>query len=496
MIIDRYVIQKRDDPDFMLRNYMHEMFGDTKPYDKKRFWTLIDNWKAYLTNEWGARKGHVMSVALVKNNVNSSAFMFAVAELGLQVCPSSLYWNPDCDVEYPTTALINASQSSTPLWGAWDSVSERLLDASQRDYVEEHLPAEMLNIDTVDIENYNEPPEIEYPDILPDDPYYITYSDGEHEDRIEFQYYTHKECWQLAHRQFKMFDMYDSLAIHTFNTVHCMSFVLYSVAAFMGAKEHYYVNWWDRLSMWRKGQVNILHTLYQRPEKKVVWFKNEETLERSLEGYVNPDKGYTHFVAPFGVYTEKLHQLAKDHNVKISVHHGETRSKALTLFTKPVREDYVENSLGFIMDNFYEAVYSPQRKTMFVRAHDSDRYYPLSFKVDKKENGEYLYAGPVETNPYQKRVETILGHSEFFLLRKLGQNYLGLFEDATEDQMKLLNTLGLTEIQVIDKMSFLLENSRYRDWFMLKNQFEYGFEEYEEGRVRYYYGEEDANQDW
>ncbi len=58
MIIDRYVIQNRDD--LYLQNIMHEMLGDPEPYNKQRYWKLIDNWKAYLTNEYGLRKGDVV----------------------------------------------------------------------------------------------------------------------------------------------------------------------------------------------------------------------------------------------------------------------------------------------------------------------------------------------------------------------------------------------------------------------------------------------------
>ena len=71
MIIDRYIIQKRDE--LFLQNVMHEMLGDPEPYNKQRYWKLIDNWKAYFTNEYGLRKGDVVGLGLVKNNVNATA---------------------------------------------------------------------------------------------------------------------------------------------------------------------------------------------------------------------------------------------------------------------------------------------------------------------------------------------------------------------------------------------------------------------------------------
>ena len=131
------------------------------------------------------------------------------------------------------------------------------------------LPYEMIQVDSVDIENYNEPMEIEEPEVFPDDPFWITHADGEHEDGLEFQYYTHKECWSLAHRQFKMFNYYGGLGIRTFNSVRCMSFVNAVIPAFMGCKEHYFVNWWDRLNMWKPQMVQALQKLFKRPEKKV-----------------------------------------------------------------------------------------------------------------------------------------------------------------------------------------------------------------------------------
>ena len=125
MIIDRYLIQKRED--LFLQNVMHEMLGDTEPYDKDRFWGLIDKWKAYFTNELGLRKGDVVGLGLIKNNVNASAAIFALAECGAQVFTSGLCWNKNCPVDYPASVL-NAS------FGLWDSVSVRMTDSVQRDY--------------------------------------------------------------------------------------------------------------------------------------------------------------------------------------------------------------------------------------------------------------------------------------------------------------------------------------------------------------------------
>lgn len=483
MIIDRYVIQKRDE--LFLQNVMHEMLGDPEPYGKQRYWKLIDNWKAYLTNEYGLRKGDVVGIGLVKNNVQTTALLFALAELGAQVFASSLSWNRDAKIDYPATT-IKAE------FGLWDSVAVRMLDSVQRDYYDDNLPYEMIQVDSVDIENYTEPMEIEQPEVFPDDPFWITHADGEHEDGLEFQYYTHKECWSLAHRQFKMFNYYDGLGIHTFNSVHCMSFINAVLPAMMGCKEHYFVNWWDRLNMWKPQMVHALQKLFKRPEKKVIWFKNEETLERSLNGLQKEDfDGSTcHFVCPFSTPTPFLHELVKEKGIKCSLFYGETRSKSLTLFVKPIREEYVEGSVGFILDNYYECVYSPQKLQMFVRGHEDTAFYPLSFRVQKMSNGEYVYMGSVAINPYHERVEHILGHHDFFLLRKYGKNYLCLFEEPEPKVMALLENLGLTQIEIIDRMAYCLENSRYRDWFALKNAFEYGYESFEEGRVRYYDGKD------
>ena len=483
MIIDRYVIQNRDE--LHLQNIMHEMLGDPEPYNKQRYWKLIDNWKAYFTNEYGLRKGDVVGLGLVKNNVNASAAIFALAELGAQVFVSGIAWHKDAKIDYPSTVMKAE-------FGMWDSVTVRMLDSVPRDYFEDNLPYEMIQLDSVDIENYNEPMEIEQPEVFPDDPFWITNADGEHEDGIEFQYYTHKECWSLAHRQFKMFNYHGSLGVQTFNAVHCMSFINSVIPAMMGCKEIYFVNWWDRLNMWKPQMVKALQQLYKRPEKKVIWFKNEETLERSLNGLEKGDfDGQScHFVCPFSTPTPFLHELVEEKGIKCSLFYGETRSKSLTLFVKPIQGDYIEGSVGFILDNYYECVYSPQKLQMFVRGHEDTAFYPLSFRVQKMSNGEYMHMGSVVINPYHERVEHILGHHDFFLLRKYGRNYLCLFEEPEPKVMKLLDNLGLTQIEVIDRMAFCLENYRYRDWFALKNAFEYGFESFEEGRVRYYDGKE------
>ena len=482
MIIDRYVIQKRDE--LFLQNVMHEMLGDPEPYNKERYWKLIDNWKAYFANEYGLRKGDLVGIGLVKNNVNTTALLFALAELGCQVMACTLAWNRECEIDYPGTVC-------KPALGLWDSIAVRMLDEVQLDYFEDHVQCEMLQVDAVDIENYNEPMEYEPPDILPDDPFWITHADGEIEDNIEFQYYTHKECWSLAHRQFKMFNYYDSLALHTFNAVHCMSFVNAVIPAMMGCKEHYFVNWWDRLLMWKPQMVDALRRLYSRPEHKVVWAKNYETLAASLEGLdkENFDGSTCHFVMPFTTPTPELHDLVERTGIKCSLFYGETRSKSLTLFVKPIREDYVDGSIGFVLDNYYECVYSAQKHTMFVRGHEDDVFYPLSFKVEKQPNGEYIHMGSAHVHPFQKRVEEFLGHNDFFLLRKYGKSYLVVFEEPTPEQHDLLDTLGLTDTVVTDRMAFCLESFRYRDWFAFKNALDYGYDNFDEQRVRYYDGE-------
>ncbi len=69
MIIDRYLIQNREQ--LQLRNVMNQMLGDPTPYDKERFWDVIDKWKAYLSNEYGLRKGQLVGLGVSKNNVKN-----------------------------------------------------------------------------------------------------------------------------------------------------------------------------------------------------------------------------------------------------------------------------------------------------------------------------------------------------------------------------------------------------------------------------------------
>lgn len=482
MIIDRYVIQNREE--LMLQNIMHEMLGDPNPYNKERYWKLIDNWKAYFANEYGLRKGDLVGIGLIKNNVNTTAILFALAELGCQVMACSLAWNRDAVIDYPGTVC-------KPALGLWDSIAVRMLENVQQDYFEDHVQCEMLQVDAVDIENYNERMEYQPPEVMPDDPFWITHADGQHEDGIEFQYYTHRECWRLAHREFKIHRYHGSLGLLTFNAVHNMSFIFSVIPTLMGCKETFFVNWWDRLIMWKPQMVAALQRIYQRPERKVVWVKNEETLAASLEGLdkENFDGSKVQFIMPFGSATPELHDLVNRTGIKLVLYYGETRSKSLTLFMKPIIGEYVKDSIGVIVDNYYECVYSAQRQTMFIRGYEDGVLYPLSFKLKKLENGEYAYAGSMHVHPFQKRVEEFLGHDDFFLLRKYGRSYLVVFEEPTEEQHKLLNTLGLTDIVVTDRMAFCLENSRYRDWFALKGALEYGYDEFDEGRVRYYNGE-------
>ena len=477
MIIDRYIIQDREQ--LQLRNVMNQMLGDPTPYDKERFWNVIDKWKAYLSNEYGLRKGQLVGLGVSKNNVKTTALVMACAELGAQVFSANLAWNPKAKVPMVATDLPAS-------FGFWDSLTLKMLNGVQEEYYEDTVEVEMINLDTVDIENYNEPIEFDHPDVLPDDPLWVTYSDGQFEDGFEYQYYTHKECWGLAHRHYKLFNMKDTIGVHSFNVLHGMSFITYTCASFMGSAEHYFVNWWDRVEMWQLGGLGkALKNVFEMDDRKVIFFKNVETLEVCTRDITPEQAERIQFVSPMGVITPELHDLCDERQLRCVIMYGETRSKCMTLFVKPIKGSYVENSVGFIADNYYEVVHSPQKNVCFVRSHNDTKYYPLSFKLEKLDNAEYVFKGFVEVHPFQERVERILGHDNFWLLRKNALNYLAVFEEPSAHQMKMLDTLGLTDIGVSDKMAFCLENNRYRDWHALKNQFEYGFDEYEVNRVRY-----------
>ena len=110
-------------------------------------------------------------------------------------------------------------------------------------------------------------------------------------------------------------------------------------------------------------------------------YRNQILMVRLVSSYV------------LSVPTPFLHELVEEKGIKCSLFYGETRSKSLTLFIKPIKGDYVEGSVGFILDNYYECVYSPQKCTMFVRGHEDTAFYPLSFGVEKQSNGEYIHMG-------------------------------------------------------------------------------------------------------
>ena len=99
----------------------------------------------------------------------------ACAELGAQVFSANLAWNPKAKVPMVATDLPAS-------FGFWDSLTLKMLDGVQEEYYEDTVEVEMINLDTVDIENYNEPIEFDHPDVLPDDPLLVTYSDGQFED--------------------------------------------------------------------------------------------------------------------------------------------------------------------------------------------------------------------------------------------------------------------------------------------------------------------------
>lgn len=482
MIIDRYMIKHREG--LNLQNLMNPMFGDPQPFDKQKFWRLIDRWKAYLVNEYGLRKGQVVGWGCAKNSVETHAIMFAIAELGAQVFPAHLAWHPDAETDTISTVI-------NPEFGFWDNVTLNMLGGVQDSFYGKYLEFEMINIDQVDINNYDEPMDYQVPDILPDDPFYITYSDGRCEDGYELQYYTHREAWGLAHRQFKLLNMNNSVGVHTFNLLHCMSFVTYTLAAYMGCQQHFVLNWWDRIDQWKPPMLKMLERVYDTGGHKVIFFKNEETLRLTMPYLKDECKADIDFVLPMGEPTESLQELVDEFGIRTFVFYGENKVKAPLLFIKPVLPNRGHTGgIGFLADNYYECVFTKQKGVMFVRGHHDTGYRQLSKTLDKnEETGEYAITGDVDVHPYQKRVEEMLGHDDFFLLRKLGRNYLAVFEEPSAKEYALLDTLGLTHIAVIDRMAYCLENKRYREWFALKNQFWYGFDSYEEGRVRYYNGE-------
>ena len=473
---------------FTIRNVQR---GDRSEFDRDRFIELIDKWKNYFHNHVGVSKGDIAAIGVVNNGVATHAIVFALAELGIQIVVAHLHFHKDIDTD-SVIPLIK------PDLCIQDNMSRDMCDGINQDAFIREVESygntcPIINIDEINIDDY-EMGELPKDFAGPNDPLYISYDNGLEDDTFRFQYYTHKEVASYAARNGSVFNLKESLAVHTFNLIHADSLMTYMIPAYLYSTEHVVLNFWDRVSTWNTIFTNFVVGIMNQPFEKKVMIKNEETLENLVVRMSKEGRKSTFFIYPYGEYTETLHGIVQKYDIRVAVLTGEARARCFTLFTKVIDKNTVfeKGNVGLVLDTFYTTLYNAKEKVVLVRARTGREYIQLSHYYTKNDNGEYIQGERVNKSVHSNKVSEILGHNNFDILTKYGRHYLVVYEDFSDKEYDKLSDLNqFNDIVHQSRKAFCLENSRCRYWFTLKSQLEYGFDDYEIERLRYQNEEED-----
>jgi len=477
-MINRNIIRDQ----FVIRNIQR---GDRSDYDRERFCELIDKWKSYVHNEMGIVKGNIACLGLMNCGVKTHALVFALAELGIQIVPAVLSFNKDIITDSPITVL-------KPEAGFWDNIAIKMCDGIAKEVVPKEFElvgntGVLVNVDDVDLDSYEMK---DFPKEFagPNDPLYITWDDGLEDDMFKLNYYTHKDVAAYSARNGSIFNLKDTLAVHTFNLSHSESLMTYMIPAYLYCVDHVTINFWDRLAMWNPALTTLMCNLVNTPKEKKIMIKNEETLENLVVRMTKEGKKSTFFIYPYGEFTENLLRIVRKYNIRVCILTGEQRAKCFTLFTKVIDKDTVfeEGNVGVVLDKFFNLVYNSKEKVVLVRSNVGREYVQLSNFYTKKDNGEYIKGERIFKSVYSIKVKEILGHDNFDILSKYGRHYLVVYEDFDDKEFQQLEDMNyFKDIVQQSKKAYCIENGRCRYWFNLKNQLEYGFDNYETERLRY-----------
>lgn len=396
---------------------------------RDEFCDYIDKWKAYLVNECGLYKGSIVINSMVLGELSHFAFFFACAELGIKHAGTNYpYMNDFMDISLIKRLKVDAVFNDSLAKNYYHQ--NKILQIVEE--IVENGGGKIYWEDEIDILNYNEKQLISDPGILPSDTLQITYTSGRSGENSKICNITHEYAMAVGERNIDVFNISDTLAIHTNNLHHARSLTTYFIPALMSCEEHRFYNIPNNTIYWPPELVENLKQDFIRPERKIVLVQSTHVMNALEDNF------------------EFLNTEFIQHRV---TEYGETDGPHCL---------FVNNRL---VDNFYDLILMDDGTTL-VNCHCWKDWHVLDDKFEK--NGdEFHIIGRRSEHPLTDQVSELL-NVPFEILTKEGRTYLAIFsrEDIHIDEY--LKEM-FDDVQIVHPNAFTSDNSR--QWWALKEMF-------------------------
>jgi hypothetical protein len=396
--------------------------------------SLVNRWKSILVNKYGAKRGQILTNAVIKLNLNHIAINIAAGELGMRL----LIMDKPVDettIHMTKMALFGPSDITIDCeqirWHPHDKMvndySKIVIGEEEIDLWEDATPVPFLT--------------------KPDDVYLIASTSGSTKVSRPV-YFTHKEAYEISKRNISVFKFdADSRPLHFRNLHHASSLFTYMLPSLMICDVHksaYIFNTWQEpqsISEEFLIPYNITHIMCAN-----LW--DVSSVFRSLSSNPTTNKLFIN-ISGFAV-TKPVAEYAKKYNIEFISHYGSIDT-GIPLIVNYVDRDYdfEVGKLGVVVDDFYHL--EPDNGITRVSCNLWDSPRILQDNLDLRD-GMWYYGGRKDKDPIETYIESVT--PEYTLVFDDGLRYLAIWDDTP---LNKFDELGINMIKALDKKKFTVE---------------------------------------
>ena len=349
-------------PNILNRNCIRDDIDIDYGYDIGYLDRNINRIKNHLIKE-GVKKGDLITISILKVDVDHICSLIACAELGLVLilldCPATIYSLP-----YTKLALHGPSDyyicRNDGHRRAYDGLHGKMLDM---------YGGKRISINDMDLSKSIDTQPWE---VFDDDPLLLSSTSGTTKSSRPV-YFSHREVMSISKRNVKVFEFEeDSKVLHSRNLHHASAMLTSLIPSLMTSKTHMTFNITQEAP--EKQAIVNLEKVYEN-EFTHVMIANKKSLNSFLCGFTKPFKRTLNInMCGFALDTSFV-DLAQEHNVKFQSHYGSIDTAIPFLINFVDKNSIVEeNSLGIMPDQFYGMVMKDNRVELFSDLWDEPRY--------------------------------------------------------------------------------------------------------------------------
>lgn len=349
--------------------------------DEHAFDTInnMTNGFKHMLHDAGAKKGDLVTLAIIYVNLEHISALMACAELGLRViildAPATKYSLPytKLAIHGPAKFCIDDKKGT----GLYGGLHQRMIETYSDEIVE------VSGLSMYDgLSDFSPGYEVNE-----DDPFIVSSTSGSTKQsrKIEF---SHKECYEISKRAIDIFKFKsDSRVVHTRNLHHASALFTHTLPALMESKFHYCRPIPDKLAF-ESHSSNGLNQMAVENKFTHMMMANEDSLNWFFEHTRRPFKKPLILNMSGFTLEKKYTNWAKKYNVEFLSHYGSIDT-AIPLLVNHVTSktdpsEIGDGYLGKAPDNYYSIslnngeprvmcpLWSEPRKMDDVLRYDSD----------------------------------------------------------------------------------------------------------------------------